>query len=213
MGIPLQKEKSRQHWSRPIVVMSIMLGLVIMMGFGMDSSPAIDSNIKFSQDSVASRAAFKQVYTVLMSPRCMNCHPAGDTPLQGEDSHLHALMPKRGLEGKGVGAMKCVNCHQAVNTPGLKMPPGNPEWHLPTANMKMVFQGKTPRELAKQLVDLTQNGNKNMAQLIAHADDGLVKGGWNPGEGRKLPPISHAAFKKAWVTWLSTGAYAPSSDK
>ncbi|RYY70998.1 MAG: hypothetical protein EOO13_04655 [Chitinophagaceae bacterium] len=212
MGIQFQKVKNRLYWFRPMVVMSIMLALVLLMGFGMEDTTETET-IKFSQDSVASRAAFKQVYAVLMSPRCMNCHPSGDTPLQGEDSHLHTFMPKRGLEGKGVAAMKCVNCHQSVNTPGLKMPPGNPEWHLPPANMKMVFQGRTPRELAKQLIDLKQNGNKNIAQLIAHADDGLVKAGWNPGEGRKLPPISHAAFKKAWVTWLSTGAFAPTGDK
>jgi hypothetical protein len=192
---------------RPTIVMLITMPLVVIMSFGMDNNPASSEP---KQDSVASTIAFKQVYAVLMSPRCMNCHPAGDVPLQGEDSHLHLMTPKRGLEGKGVAAMKCVNCHQSVNTPGLKMPPGNPNWHLPPANMKMVFQGKTPQELAKQLVDPKQNGNKSIAQLIAHADDDLVKAGWTPGEGRKLPPITHAAFKKAWTTWLSTGAYAPS---
>ena len=75
--------------------------------------------------------------------------------------------------------------------------------------MKMVFQGKTPYQLAKQLVNPKQNGNKNMQQLIEHADDGLVLSGWNPGEGRTLPPISHAEFKKAWITWIEKGAYAP----
>jgi hypothetical protein len=48
-----------------------------------------------------------------------------------------------------------------------------------------------------------------MEKLIEHADDGLVLAGWNPCEGRTLPPMSHAEFKKAWLTWLSTGAYAP----
>src|SRR5579859_1407565 len=69
-------------------------------------------------DSAASAKAFLQVYKVLMSPRCMNCHPAGDIPLQGEDSHLHAMSPQRGIDGKGVYAMKCSNCHQPTNTPG-----------------------------------------------------------------------------------------------
>jgi hypothetical protein len=31
-----------------------------------------------------------------MSPRCMNCHPAGDVPLQGDDSHIHTMLPQRG---------------------------------------------------------------------------------------------------------------------
>ncbi|WP_198034352.1 hypothetical protein [Dyadobacter tibetensis] len=75
--------------------------------------------------------------------------------------------------------------------------------------MKMVFQGKSPHELAKQLVDKKQNGNKDIKKLIEHADDGLELAGWNPGEGRTLPPVTHEEFKKAWITWLKSGAYAP----
>jgi len=196
-----------------VIVMGIMLSMIAVMAFGLndDNSPKVVSPVPFKikKDSVASVAAFKQVYRVLMSPRCMNCHPSGDIPLQGDDGKLHTMSPKRGVDGKGVLAMKCANCHQPENTPGLHTPPGNPNWHLPPADMKMVFQGRTPRQLAKQLMDPKQNGHKDMKKLVEHADDGLVMAGWNPGEGRTLPPISHAAFKKAWLTWLSTGAYAP----
>ena len=161
------------------------------------------------KDSVESVRAFASVYKVLMSPRCMNCHPAGDVPLQGDDSHLHTMAPKRGTDGKGLYAMKCQNCHQPTNMPGPHTPPGNPEWHLPSAAAKMVFQGRSPRQLAKQLVDPKQNGGKNMEQLLEHAHDTLVVAGWHPGEGRTLPPMSHAAFTKAWTTWIQKGAYAP----
>jgi hypothetical protein len=161
------------------------------------------------KDSVASVKAFASVYKVLMSPRCMNCHPAGDIPLQGDDNHLHTMAPRRGTDGKGIYAMKCANCHQPTNTPGLHTPPGNPDWHLPPATMRMVFQGRTPQQLARQLIDPKLNGGKTMEKLLEHADDGLVLAGWNPGEGRTLPPLSHAEFKKAWTTWLKTGAYAP----
>ncbi len=167
------------------------------------------ANEEWRKDSVESVKAFMQVYPVLMSPRCMNCHPSGEVPLQGEDSHVHAMQPQRGPDGKGVSAMKCANCHQASNTPGLHTPPGNPNWHMPPADTKMVFQGKTPRELAKQLMDPAQNGHKSKEQLIAHATDGLVLASWNPGEGRKLPPISHEEFAKAWVKWIKKGAFAP----
>ncbi|WP_221391590.1 hypothetical protein [Dyadobacter sp. NIV53] len=164
---------------------------------------------KINKDSVESVTAFATVYKVLMSPRCMNCHPAGDIPLQGDDSHLHTMAPKRGVEGKGVYSMKCSNCHQVTNSPGLHTPPGNPDWHLPPANMKMVFEGKTANELARQLVDPDKNGHKSMERLLAHAQDGLVIAGWHPGEGRTLPPVSHKEFTKAWVTWIKKGAYAP----
>lgn len=193
-----------------IGVLTLLLGF---MAFGSDFGAKLKKGTPVKpaviKDSVASVKAFEQVYKVLMSPRCMNCHPSGDVPLQGEDSHLHAMLPKRGKDGKGVSAMKCMNCHQPSNTPGLNTPPGNPNWHLPPADMKMVFQGRTAHELAKQLLDPKQNGNKNLKKLIEHADDSLVKAGWNPGEGRALPPLSHAQFKKEWITWLTTGAYAP----
>jgi hypothetical protein len=196
---------------KKLLILIIILGMssMVMLSFRREPIPPDNSYGVLYKDSIASVKAFKQVYSVLMSARCMNCHPSGDIPLQGDDGHLHTMSPKRGVDGKGVYAMKCSNCHQPANTPGLHAPPGNPNWHLPPADMKMVFQGKTPRQLAKQLVDPKLNGHKDMQKLIEHADDGLVLSGWNPGEGRTLPPMSHASFKKAWITWLTTGAYAP----
>jgi len=196
---------------KAVIVTCVLLSVICTMGFTLTNGPesAPVSPLTIKKDSVASVKAFRQVYTVLMSARCMNCHPAGDIPLQGDDSHLHTMSPRRGVDGKGVYAMKCSNCHQATSTAGLHTPPGNPNWHLPPANMRMVFQGRTAHQLAKQLIDLKQNGNKDIRKLIAHADDGLVLAAWNPGEGRTLPPMSHVASKKAWITWLTTGAYAP----
>ena len=163
------------------------------------------------KDSIGSQKAFLAAYKVLMSPRCMNCHPSGDIPLQGDDSHLHTQGVKRGIDGKGVYALKCANCHQPQNSAGTNMPPGNPNWHLPPANMKMVFEGKSPKALAAQLKDPKRNGNKTMAQLIDHVtSDKLVLAGWNPGEGRTLPPLPHAEFAKKFKEWIDKGAYLPS---
>jgi len=77
-------------------------------------------------DAAASRTAFLQFYRVLTSPRCQNCHPAGDAPLQGDDSHVHLQNVKRGVDGQGMTAMRCVTCHQAANLPGAHLPPGSP---------------------------------------------------------------------------------------
>lgn len=198
---------------KTITVMTIILSVIAVMSSAFkDKNDFTDNNVKhndINKDSIESVKAFMQVYKVLMSPRCMNCHPSGDIPLQGDDSQLHTMFPKRGKDGKGVYAMKCSNCHQPTNTSGIHTPPGNPDWHLPPADMKMVFQGRTPNQLAKQLIDPKRNGHKTRDQLIKHADDGLVLAGWNPGEGRTLPPMSHEEFKKAWITWITKGAYAP----
>ena len=197
----------------PLTVILLMAGLT---AFSINTKlTASDDYIKVpdaatkKKDSIASVKAFAKVYSVLMSPRCMNCHPKGDVPLQGEDSHIHTMQPKRGTDGKGLYAMKCANCHQPENTPGVHTPPGNPKWQLPPADMKMVFEGKTPQQLAIQIMDFNQNGHKDVKKLIEHVDDTLVKAGWHPAQGLKQPPLSHKEFKKAWLTWLETGAYAP----
>src|SRR2546427_7960674 len=80
------------------------------------------------KDDAGARAAFLDVYKVLMHPRCLNCHPSGDQPLQGDDSHVHVQNVKRGLDGKGKYALKCANCHQDTNLAGANMPPGNSTW-------------------------------------------------------------------------------------
>ena len=105
--------------------------------------------------------------------------------------------------------MKCSNCHQPTNSPGLHTPPGNPKWGLPPADMKMVFQGKGPRELALQIMDYNRNGHKNKAQLLEHARDTLLKAGWQLGEGRKPPSLTYDTFLTAWDTWINKGGVAP----
>ena len=189
-----------------LLLLSVLLfGLTAAMRFNPPPAPVATA----APDSVASVRAFAQVYKVLMSPRCVNCHPAGEVPLQGDNARPHALLPHRGKEGRGEHALKCVSCHLNVNTPGPAMPPGVAGWHMPPADMRMVFEGKTPHELALQLIDPLQNGHKTRQDLMEHAKDELVIWGWKPGEGRTLPPLSYEEFVKAWNTWLQTGAYAP----
>ena len=197
---------------RMMLVIAITLSIVALLNSAFVATNAVtdDENLQDKRaDSIASVAAFAEVYKVLMHPRCMNCHPKGDSPLQGDDSHLHTMSPRRGKDGHGVYAMKCSNCHQPENTPGLHTPPGNPKWALPPADMKMVFEGKKPRELALQIMDYNRNGHKNKAKLLEHARDTLVKAGWNMGEGRVPPPLAYNEFLKAWDTWIEKGGYAP----
>jgi len=162
------------------------------------------------RDDAAARAAFLEAYKVFMHPRCLNCHPAGNAPLQGDDSHRHSQYVKRGPDGKGLYALKCTNCHQEHNLPGANMPPGNPVWRLPAESMRMEFQGKTPGELARQLKDPKENGGKTLEQLLRHvAEDKLVRWGWDPGDGRTKPPLTHAEFARKMREWVENGATVP----
>jgi len=166
--------------------------------------------LTYEEDSLLSKKAFLEVYKVVLSPRCMNCHPSGDIPLVGDDSHLHGQRVKRGEDGKGMYASKCANCHLDKNTPGLNKAPGCPDWHMPPANMKMIFQGRTPRELAAQLLDTSENGNKTTANLINFIEvNQFVLAAWNMGEERNPPPFSHEEFTKQFRLWIENGAFLP----
>ena len=90
------------------------------------------------------------------------------------------------------------------------MPPGNPKWALPPSQTKMVFQGRSPRQLAAQLLDPKLNGGRTKEQLIEHVtSDTLVLWGWHPGDGRTLPPLKHAEFARQFKRWIDKGAYLP----
>ena len=163
-----------------------------------------------TRDDAGARAAFAAAAPVFFHPRCMNCHPSGDRPLQGDDSHPHAQNVQRGPLGDGRYGMKCTTCHQQENTPGPHMPPGAVVWRLPPPKMPMVIQGKTPRELCEQLKDPARNGGKTLQQIIEHVtSDKLVGWGWNPGEGRTLPPLSREEFARNVKLWVEKGAACP----
>jgi hypothetical protein len=162
------------------------------------------------KNDAAAREAFLAAYPVFMHARCMNCHPAGDVPLQGDDSHLHIQNVKRGADGRGKYALKCANCHQDVNLPGENMPPGHPNWHLPPPEMRMVFEGKSAGELCRQLKDPQQNGGKSLEEMLHHvADDTLVGWGWDPGDGRTKPPLPRNELARHMREWIENGAACP----
>jgi hypothetical protein len=161
-------------------------------------------------DAASSREAFLQIYKVFTSPRCQNCHPSGDSPLQGDDSHPHLQNVKRGKDGHGVYGMRCDTCHQATNLTGDHMPPGNPKWSLPSPEHQMVFVGRTPAELCRQLKDPRQTGGRSLAQLLEHVStDDLAGWGWNPGDGRAQPPLSRADTVAQMKLWIDDGAACP----
>jgi hypothetical protein len=85
-------------------------------------------------------ALFTEAGKVIQHPRCVNCHPAGDRPLQGDDGHPHLPLVLRGAGGFGMIGMQCPTCHQRANfDPGGV--PGHPKWHL--APIEMAWVGKS----------------------------------------------------------------------
>ncbi len=159
-------------------------------------------------------AAWETVRGVLQHPRCQNCHPAGNAPLQGDDSHVHQQNVQRGPTGSGMVGEECATCHGPANPPsnyGAHIPPGNIKgWHMPAPENPLVFVGVPSGELCERVKDPTRNGGKDMAALRAHLDDPLVLWGWSPGFGRAPVSTPRDAFLAAWERWAAAGAPCPS---
>jgi hypothetical protein len=162
-------------------------------------------------DPVAqAKDAWPIIYAVLQHPRCANCHPAGDRPLVGDDSQPHPQNVQRGPGGHGVAAMRCDTCHQTSNLDGPHLPPGAPNWHLPTPGQPLVFVGKSSQELCEQLRDPARNGGKTPEQLFEHMNsDPLVLWGWDPGPGREPVSTSHEKLVWALKVWIDGGCGCP----
>jgi hypothetical protein len=162
-----------------------------------------------------SRALFTEAAKVITHPRCMNCHPAGDRPLQGNDQHLHQPLAVRGEGGHGVAGNQCSACHTEKNFehragPGISFQsiPGHPRWEL--APIEMAWEGKSIADICRQLIDRDRNGGRDLALLHEHmAKDDLVAWGWNPGAGRDPAPGTQERLGELIKAWIDTGAQCP----
>jgi hypothetical protein len=162
-----------------------------------------------ARDDAAAASAFEAIIPVLHHPRCMNCHSTGDFPRQGDDSHPHRWNVRRGADGDGLPGVKCSTCHQDHNLAGLHVPPGAPDWHLPSPSMPMIWEGLTDRQLCELFKDPEQNGGRNVEQIVEHMTTPLVLWGWNPGEGRTPVPMPQRDFLAKVNQWASQGAACP----
>jgi len=156
--------------------------------------------------SEESLQAFVRIAEVLRHPRCMNCHPSGDFPRQGDDRHRHQMLVQRGPADRGGPAMECSTCHQTVNAAEGRVP-GAPNWHL--APLTMAWEGLGDGELCRALKEPRRNGGRTMSALVRHmTEDQLVQWAWNPGD-RLAPPVPQFDFHEAVRQWARTGAVCP----
>jgi len=169
------------------------------------------SVVEAADNKKKARAAFTEAVKVFFSPRCANCHPGGNTPLQGNESRPHDFEVTRGPDGRGVDPLQCTACHQDKNQEGEGLPPGVPDWHMPSSEQKMVFQGLSSMQLCLNLKDPKMNGGrKTPKEAIAHlATDPKVQWAWSPGNGRTPPPMSRDEFLAKMDEWDANGAACP----
>ena len=172
-----------------------------------DGLASVESFSSIADTTARSAAIFTELGKVLTHPRCLNCHPAGDRPRQGDVSRLHQPPVERGPDGYGLPAMRCQICHQGANYDPAGMP-GNAIWHL--APREMGWEGKTLAEICAQIKDPARNGNRSPHDLIEHiGDDHLVGWAWAPGYGRRPVPGTQKQARALVEAWVNTGSACP----
>jgi len=195
--------------SRLALFASLMAALVLTPATAVVSAGLAtpDSFAGIGDAAARSAALFTEAGKVLTSPRCVNCHPAGDRPLQGDAGRLHQPPVERGLDGFGAVAMRCATCHQGANFDPAGVP-GHPHWHL--APREMAWQDKTVGEICAQIKDPARNGGRSLEQILTHlASDTLVGWAWAPGFGREPAPGTQRELGALIEAWLNTGAVCP----
>jgi len=189
------------------VLMTYMLAAYAVVPTPSNELASPESFSSIPDQPARSAAIFTELGKVLTSPRCVNCHPAGDRPHQGDLGRPHQPPVERGADGLGAAAMRCPICHQKANfEPGRV--PGHPEWHL--APREMAWEGKTIGEICVQIKDPARNGGLKLEDIIHHiGEDTLVGWAWAPGFGRTPAPGTQKEARALVEAWIGTGAVCP----
>jgi hypothetical protein len=201
------------EWRSPILAWAA--ALMITCGLTADAAADTPANALAAPESFSSigdaaqrsAALFTELGKVLTHPRCMNCHPAGDRPRQGDLRRPHQPPVERGADGFGLETMRCSSCHQPANFEPGRIP-GHPEWHL--APREMGWEGKTLGEICVQIKDPERNGGRPVQDIVHHiGSDTLVGWAWVPGFGRQPAPGTQKAAGALVEAWVKTGAVCP----
>ena len=161
-------------------------------------------------DDTRSVALFNELGKVLQHPRCVNCHPSGEVPLQGDDMRPHEPRVVRGASGMGQAGMLCHTCHADENVRVMAdwSMPGHPRWHLAPASMD--WAGRPLPYICEQIKDPARNGGLSLEELVDHLrEDPLVGWAWQPGAGRERAPGDQERFGELARAWVDAGAGCP----
>ncbi|MCB0597442.1 MAG: hypothetical protein H6557_26640 [Lewinellaceae bacterium] len=195
--------------------LATLLFLISMAsGFAYSESSETEGLPQASNDESqsATTEAFDKMMAVLTHKRCVNCHPSGDRPRQGEDSHYHNFGVQRGEDNHGLPALQCATCHQEENN-DFSGVPGAPEWSL--APLRMQWEGLSRVEIARSILDPARNGGRSLAETVKHlTEHELVLWAWEPGVDangtpREKPPVPKEEYIKAVKEWAAAGAQIP----
>jgi hypothetical protein len=154
---------------------------LLILGSGGFHNSAQQSPVRTGSRRADGLAAWQQVHSVLIHPRCINCHTAVDYPQQGDGRRRHFANVVRGPDGNGVPGLQCATCHQESNANSTGVP-GSHNWHL--APLSMAWQDRNDQPLSssaicRAITDRRKNHDMDGPALLKHnAEDKLVGWAW-----------------------------------
>jgi hypothetical protein len=209
---------TRRHYSNRRLRACVLTSLALVAAvFLFESMRSAIAEVGDSSTIAQGLAAWDQVYSVLTSPRCINCHTATNYPQQGDDRHRHVANVVRGPQDKGVAGLNCAGCHQETNADSTGVP-GAHHWHLAPLSMRWQDLNDQPLSSAvvcRGLTDRSKNHGLDGPGLLKHnEEEPLVLWSWNPGRRpggttRTPPPLTHDEFVAATRRWIEAGMPCP----
>jgi hypothetical protein len=111
----------------PLFVSIMVLSVSMLAAQAVSDSPpdglaSVESFSSIADTAARSATIFTELGKVLTHPRCLNCHPAGDRPRQGDVARLHQPPVERGADGFGLPAcaVQSATCRPTSTLPACR---------------------------------------------------------------------------------------------
>ncbi len=206
--------------SRPRVLVAFLVTIGVAAGIAFvmwlppetatpgDPTPDLGLNpaaafVSIADDRDRAAAMFTEAARVLRHPRCVNCHPSSERPLQGERGDPHQPLVVRGAGGMGAPGMMCLTCH---GTQSFQNVPGRPGWVL--APSELAWEAASVAAICEQLKARAASSSlEDIARYVTENE--LVGHGFAPPTHLEAAPGDQATLGGLFRGWVEAGAYCP----
>ena len=157
-----------------------------------------------------SRALFAEAGRVLQHPRCLNCHPVGERPTQGNDCHPHSPLVVRGADDKG-----------AIGHALHDLPPGCELRAVGRAGTSalacraevdgMADRNRWARSASRSRIRGATAARRSRRSRSTWRTTRLVGWAWMPGGNREPAPGTQAQLGALIAAWIESGAACPAA--
>ena len=161
--------------------------------------------------------AWPDIYSVMVHPRCINCHTMTDYPRQEDVRHPHFYGVVRGSHtglnaNRGSAVRRCTDCHGDQNNPDTGVP-GAENWHLAPLEFAWESEPNVAMDSAT-LCHLLKQNSPDLESTLEHLRTPLVEWSFNPGNDlygipRTTPPLTHEELLEAVTIWFEEGQPCP----